>query len=363
MLKTAQTVAFDGDADGAEQARTAYPEDQRSGIERRRHPRVPVDGDTSDGTLKLERRSTDRRGVDRLRAETTYQTATAKQSSGIADRLNRMGLKPSRLFLLLLAIGSGGIAAYMASQNSAPAAIEPVTQTVTEVVPEARTRVLVATRPIGIGQRLTATTVEWKDWPEGAVLGDYFTFDNNPDALQEMGNAVARFDLFPGDPIREQKLVRNAEGYLSAVLETGMRGVSVTVSAESASGGFISPNDHVDVVLTRGSTIGDVSETILHNVRVLAINSQLGETGSTGDRPDDEAQQVAQFANQAIATLELDAREAEVIISATNSGRLSLVLRSMTDFAEVDNIDQRGSNQAIRISSPFWSADFNPSGQ
>lgn len=363
MLKTAQTVAFDGEdrrqgSDGA--PNTAYPDDQRSGIERRRHPRVALDDSGSEDTLKLERRKSDRRSMDRLRAETTYHTLNNKPANGLSERLNRMGLKPSRILLLVLAIASGGIAAYVASQNAAPASA-PVTETVTQTIPEPRVQVLVATRPIGIGQRLSANSVEWQDWPQESVLGDYFSHEDNPDALTEMSTAVARFDLFPGDPIREQKIVRDSEGYLSAVLASGKRGVSVSVSAEAAAGGFISPNDHVDVVLTRNSDIGEVSETILHNVRVLAINAQLGETGSTGnlEGEGEPPEQIARFTNQAIATLELDTTQAEVIITAANGGRLSLVLRSMTDFAEAEDPSRRGTNQAIRISSPFWTAGFN----
>lgn len=367
MLNQSQTVAFDGDNSRTGRTpNTDYPDDQRSGIERRRHPRVAVDGDAQNGSGRPERRSSDRRSIDRLRAETTYQTLNSRPSNGIADRLNRMGMKPSRVLLLVLAIGSGGVAAYMASQTSAPPAPAPVMETITEIVPEPRIQVLVATRPIGIGQRLNAASVEWQEWPQDSILEDYFTFEDNPEALDEMRNAVARFDLFPGDPIREQKLVRDAEGYLSAVLASGMRGVSVSVAAESASGGFISPNDHVDVVLTRNLALGDRSETILQNVRVLAIDSRLGETGRTGgnsgdlEDPTEETPQVDRFSNQAIATLELDPRQAEVIISATGTGKLSLVLRAMTDFTEKSDAPEQSANQAIRLSSPFWSANFNP---
>ena len=100
--------------------------------------------------------------------------------------------------------------------------------------------------------------------------------------------------------------------------------MSVTVAAEAASGGFVVPNDHVDVVLTRNSDGNQqMSQTILHNVRVLAINTRLGPTtprparagtgaGSAPENPD-------VFSNSAIATLELDPNQAEVIINATTA--------------------------------------------
>jgi pilus assembly protein CpaB len=136
--------------------------------------------------------------------------------------------------------------------------------------------------------------------------------------------------------------------------------VSVSVTAESASGGFIVPNDHVDVVLTMSGANGHVSETILHNVRVLAINTRLGEVGTTGAPADPEDPRAEIFADKAIATLALDPTQAEVIINASTLGGLALVLRSMVDFAEADGMEQSAANAAIRISSPFWSN--NPSG-
>lgn len=224
----------------------------------------------------------------------------------------------------------------------------------TEIVPEQRTQILVAKQDIGIGQRLSAASVGWEDWPVGSVRPEYVTLAAAPEAVTDMSGAVARFEFFAGEPIREQKLARDAQGYLSAVLDRGKRGVSVSISAQSASGGFIVPNDHVDVVLTRPSNNGQTSETILRNARVLAINTRLGETGATGAPADPSDPRAEIFANQAIATLELDPAQAEVIINASTIGTLALVLRSMDDFAATEPSASRDANQAIRISSPFW---------
>jgi pilus assembly protein CpaB len=123
--------------------------------------------------------------------------------------------------------------------------------------------------------------VQWFEWPEGSVRPEYVAVTTAPDGLEQITGAVARFEIFPGDPIIESKLVRTEQGYLSAVLEQGKRGISISVSAEAASGGFIVPNDHVDVVLTRSTANGQLSQTLLENVRVLAINTRLGETRTT----------------------------------------------------------------------------------
>src|SRR5690606_23710724 len=193
-------------------------------------------------------------------------------------------MRPSRIVLLLVAILAGGLAAYLATRGGDQPV--QVVEGPTQVVEEAKTQVLVAVAPIGLGQRLSPATVQWADWPEGAVRPGYVTITEMPEALEQLTGAVARFEMFPGDPILEAKLVRSEQGYLSAVLPKGKRGVSIAVTAESASGGFIVPNDHVDVVLTRSGDNGRISETIVSNVRVLAINTRLGETGTTGS-PDD----------------------------------------------------------------------------
>jgi len=225
---------------------------------------------------------------------------------------------------------------------------------VTEVVrEEAKTQVLVARVAIGMGERLSAQTVEWADWPEGAVRPEYVTRSAMPDAPAALTGAVARFEFFPGEPIREQKLVRADQGYLSAVLAPGMRGVSVPVNAESSAGGFIVPNDRVDVVLTRSTDAGRVSEVVLANVRVLAIGKRLGEVGASGGQTDASAAEGPQaqvFDKSNIATLELSPAQAGTLINAQSLGSLSLVLRSVADFREDPVIAQRqNANQPVRV--------------
>lgn len=265
------------------------------------------------------------------------------------------GMKPSRIILLLVAMVAGGMAAFLATQHDQPAAAQVAAAPIAQIVRETRTQILVAKEAIGVGQRLSPGSVEWQDWPQGSVLPDYITVASTPNAPTSMTSAVARFEIFPGEPIRETKLVRADQGYLSAVLDSGERGVSVSVTADSASGGFIVPNDHVDVVLAHATGAGQVSQTILHNVRVLAINTRLGETGKTGAPTDPNDPHAEIFAGQAIATLELDPTQSEVIINAGAQGKLSLVLRSLTDSAEIDKVALTPANQAIRMTSPFWS--------
>lgn len=254
-------------------------------------------------------------------------------------------MRVSRILLLLVALLAGGLAAYLATRGGG----QPDNAPPTQVVQEARAQILVAKAPIGVGERLSDLNLEWQDWPEGALRAEYITAAATPEAITDMKGAVARFEFFPGEPIRQEKLVRTDQGYLSAVLAKGMRGVSIAVTPESASGGFIVPNDHVDVILARNTANGDISETILANVRVLAINTRLGELGATGAPTDPNNPRAEVFAEAAIATLELDPGQAETVVNAGQLGKLSLSLRSIVDFAEAPGTSDTQRNAPIRL--------------
>lgn len=358
-------------ADDAQNVRATDPDTAKepTGIERRRHPRVSLteteappparvgeerrrgDRRTADSSTYSgpERRRGDRRSFDEVR-DGLHWGAVAEHKSKFQVPRNSI-FKPARLILLAVALGAGGLAAALVSQ-SAPQQVAAAV--VAEIAPVTGTKILVASQAIGIGEQLSERSIAWQDWPSASVRPEYITQDAKPEAIANMAGTMARFELFVGEPIREDKLAREAQGYLSAVLQTGMRGVSVSVSAQSAAGGFIVPNDHVDVVLTRPTITNQLSETILSNVRVLAINTRLGERGATGAPVDPDNPRAEIFADQAIATLELDQTQAEIIINAATGGSLALVLRSMSDFANPGDIAERNTNQAIRLSSPFW---------
>lgn len=258
-------------------------------------------------------------------------------------------MRPARIILLLVALVAGGLAAFLVTRGGrAPASSQ---QVVTQVVPEAKTQILVAKTPIGMGERLSAATVEWQDWPEGALRPEYVTISAMPEAPAQLNGSVARFEFFPGEPIREAKLVRTDQGYLSAVLSSGMRGVSVGVSALSSSGGFVVPNDRVDVVLTTSTDAGQRSEVILSNVRVLAIGNRLGEMGVSGgdETGTAESPKPVTFDKSTVATLELNPVQAETLINASMRGQLTLTLRSVVDFNQADAIRPASANQAVRL--------------
>jgi pilus assembly protein CpaB len=320
-------------------------------------PRVEVEGyrridDPPPPNLSPEQR----RNIERWRAE-VLQSVASNGDDNDGGRLGRF-LKPANVALLAVAILAGGAAAFLAMQQP-PAAGPAVTASIAPPAPDAivvqepMAKVLVAKADINIGERLSDESVEWIDWPQDALRAEFMTAEA-ADAATGVDNAVARYEFVAGEPIREAKLTRAAEGFLSAVLDPGTRAVAVAVSAESASGGFVLPNDRVDVVHTISVNDRQVSATILSNIRVLAINSSLGKTDPEATEDGEEKPKSRTFAT-ALATLSLSPKQAEVIISATQSGRLSLVLRPTADVAEAAaDARSQAANEAIRISSPFW---------
>jgi pilus assembly protein CpaB len=255
-------------------------------------------------------------------------------------------MKPSRIVLLLVALLAGGLAAFLATRGDAPA---PVTAQATAPV-VVKNKVLVAKADIGVGQRLSPSVLDWQEWPQNDTA-DYITISAMPDAPTQMNGAVARFEFFKGDPIREQKLARSDQGFLSAVLTPGMRGVSISVAAASGAGGFIVPNDRVDVIQSSSAGGQQVSRTILSDVKVLAIGTRLGQIGTTGAPADATDPKSQIFANETIATLELTPPQGELVINATQQGRISLALRSVADFKKSasDGMQRTSDSQAIRV--------------
>ncbi|WP_291625679.1 Flp pilus assembly protein CpaB, partial [Bradyrhizobium sp.] len=154
--------------------------------------------------------------------------------------------------------------------------------------------------------------------------------DNRPEAQTQIAGSIARVPLMQGEPIREQKLVRaEGSGFMAAILPSGMRAVSTEISAETGAGGFILPNDRVDIVLTRrlknpDGVNGDnndliVSEVILSNIRVLAIDQA----------PKEKDGQNAVLGKT--VTLELRPDQVATLSAARQGGTLQLALRSIVD--------------------------------
>jgi pilus assembly protein CpaB len=237
-------------------------------------------------------------------------------------------MKPARLIVLLIAIAAGGIAALLAGRSDQPATPPPESAPVAQIE---TTDVLVASTDIGMGNAVGEQELRWQTWPAEAAgaSANFIRKSERPDAIVQLTGSIARVAFSKGEPIREAKLIRaNGSGYMAAILPTGMRAVSIDISPERGVSGFVLPNDHVDVILTRhdkeaeknnGGTEVLISETIMTDVRVLAIGKTVEE--KSGEHTIDGT----------VATLELAPSEAERLSLARQLGTLSLALRSLVD--------------------------------
>jgi pilus assembly protein CpaB len=231
-------------------------------------------------------------------------------------------MNTARIVVLTIALGAGGVAAYLASGSDKKPPAEPVAQLQT-------VDVLVAKSDIGLGQSVTPEDLQWQTWPAATASNSFIRRNERPDATTQIAGSIARAPFIAGEPIREPKLVKaNGSGFMAAILPTGMRAISTEISPETGAGGFILPNDRVDVILSKreknpdrtGSADIVNSEIILSNVRVLAI---------------DQAPKEKDGQNSVVGktvTLELKPEQAETLARARQSGTLSLALRSIADL-------------------------------
>ena len=244
-------------------------------------------------------------------------------------------MNTARIVVLIIALGAGGVAAYLASgSDKRPASTQPVAQMQT-------VDVLVAKSDIGLGQSLKPGDLQWQTWPASTASNTFIRRAERPDATTQVAGSIARAPFIAGEPIREQKLVKaDGSGFMAAILPTGMRAISTEISPETGAGGFILPNDRVDVILSKREKNPDRSgpdvvnsEIILPNVRVLAI---------------DQAPKEKDGLNAVVGktvTLELKPEQAETLARARQSGTLALALRSIADLNMVEN---RTDDQASR---------------
>jgi pilus assembly protein CpaB len=275
-----------------------------------------------------------------------------------------------RLFILVIAaVAAIALAFVVRGAFSSKKAPRPVAAAEAPVATgTASVRVLVAKRDLPTGTTLAAGDMGWQDWPaEG--LNSTFTTDGAPASVKQTGakgaakdaaaaagglfgdsaiksfeGAVVREPFVTGEPIVVRKIVKAGEGnYMSVVLKPGHRAMSVPVTVDTAAGGFILPGDRVDIILSRdgGGDKGMVTETVLRNVRVLAIDQTI------------QAEKDAKTMLGAVATLEIASGDSELVAQAQArakaGGTLALALRSYTDAGAPTTRGSGGGGRTVRV--------------
>lgn len=240
-----------------------------------------------------------------------------------------------RLILVFIALAAGGGAAWIAAQQTAP---EPVVVTAPSVKTD-MTALLVAVRDVSRGNQVTADDLTWQAWPVDAVPPTSISRSDRPGAMKELVGQFAKRQIWTGELITAQGLTKETYGFLSMTLAPNMRAAAIRVDAQSTAGGFILPNDRVDVLHTVTASRDDISArsmTILKNVRILAIDqtTEEGDAGSVIGKT---------------ATLELTEAQVEAVTAAASTGTLSLSLRPIQDVPGEASMTIEAAPMKIRV--------------
>ncbi len=247
-------------------------------------------------------------------------------------------MKSSQLIVGAIALFAFG-GAFVLMNRSKPS--QPVV--VRTAAPVERTdleHVLVAAREIPLGTQIQEVDLTWSAWPRANTNEGMVLRSKEPNAVEDIRGSIARAQFFSSEPMRRSKLVKGPNaGFLSAILPSGSRAVAINIDStgSTTAGGFILPNDRVDIIRTTRAGEGDNSfrsQTILRNIRVLAIGQRIEEKNN---------ERVVVGSN---ATLELTPRQSEEIVLAQRVGQLSLVLRSMLDANTDQDVTAETSSDA-----------------
>lgn len=235
--------------------------------------------------------------------------------------------------LIVLAVAA--VAAVLALVLIRGMASRPAATAETASAPIAGEQVLVVTRDVAQGAALTPSDLAVATFPEGSVSDAFVRVSAQPSAQADYVGAVTRRAFVRGEPLIAGAVVQpEGRGFMAAQLAPGYRAVALQIDRETAAGGFIQPNDHVDVLVTRSADGGAQSDILLEDIRVLAI----GET--TQPQTAGEAPAVV---GGSVALLELTAEDARALAMADQGGTISLALRGV----QVETVGMAASRRRV----------------
>lgn len=234
------------------------------------------------------------------------------------------------LAAVLIMAGTGLVArSWLAGQRAQMAAMP-------QAAPQApikKTYVLVAEADLPTGSFVKEENLTWQAWPDDKLHASYMVQETTK--IEDLLGAVVRRAIAAGEPISTSRILKPGDrGFLAAVLRPGYRAVAVRVDATSSISGLVFPGDRVDIMLTHSISNGEsqrrATETVLTNVRVLAIDQKIDDT--------DESPKVGKN-----ATLEVTPKQAEMLAVLGELGKLSFALRSLAkDQEELERIANSG---------------------
>ncbi len=212
-------------------------------------------------------------------------------------------MKPTSLLILVIALCLGGIATYFGKVIIARS---------TPQAPTNEGRIVVAAVPMGFGTELSELNLAEVPWaaatlPEGA-------YATKAEMLKE-GRRVVLTPIAKSEPVLSNKITGSGQrASLAALLDPGMRAVTIRVDDVRGVAGFVRPGDRVDVLLTQNINGNAVADVLLTNVKILAVDQVANER--------QENPTVARA-----VTAEVNTEQAQKLVLAQGIGSLSLVLR------------------------------------
>lgn len=253
-------------------------------------------------------------------------------------------MRPIVIVLIVLALGTAAIAAFLVSQFLASQTPPPTTQ----AVQTGTVNVLVAARDIAPGTVLAEGDLRWEPWPETLVDERFVSqptqVENQPAAnpQQDFIDHITRRSIMKGEPVSREMVIKQGDsGVTAANLAPGMRAITINVAPAQGVAGLVLPNDRVDIIMNvsvrdlvglsgwKDVVLRYSSETIMRNLRVVAINQKLAHDPKEG---------VAEPGN--LVTFEVTPEQAERLLVAQQVGTLSMALRSMVVDKNENNKDQ-----------------------
>jgi len=239
------------------------------------------------------------------------------------------------------------VVAMIVQSSLAPKQVKATKQVITS-----GTEILIASETILKGSSIKSKNIEWKNFPDDLLFKGIVKRKGNKDVTKlEVYGKPLLHDIESGEPITKQALIMDANSnseMLSVSLSKGMRAVAISVKAATTAGGFISPGDHVDVIFTYQVRLNGeakkysteavqrfASETILTNVRVLAVDQKVEENP--------KKIKVART-----VTLEVNRDGVQKLVMASSMGKLSLALRR---WGELDTVEDKNIETSTDVNT------------
>jgi len=206
--------------------------------------------------------------------------------------------------------------------------------------------ILVAKTNLPAGTRIKRENVEWRAWPKTGVVKTHFVKGDKK--LEDVLGFIVRRGLMPGEPLVQGKIVEQGDrGYMAALLDPGMRAVSIRVRPDTSVSGFIKPGDRVDVLSTfsfkpvrKGGNVHYLTDTILTDILVVAVATV---TNDQDTKPSAGAN----------VTLQVTPKQAQIFTVGQRVGSMSLVLRSLAheQYFAVNDVEPEEDSKAGKKST------------